>query len=117
MAEEWFTKPWAEMTNHILKPVRSVVTYIKAIHWTNRSQNPVGYWENVGDSTTKLQMESSLMGQLGTELSARGHQINSVPDGIELLGHAGAIVVGTDASLEVATDPRSDGAALQLWRE
>ncbi len=32
-----------------------------------------------GDSTTKLQMESSLMGQLGTELSARGHQINSVP--------------------------------------
>lgn len=57
------------------------------------------------------------MGQLGTELSARGHQINSVPDGIELMGHAGAIVVGTDASLEVASDPRSDGAALQLWLE
>ncbi|EKF9517916.1 gamma-glutamyltransferase family protein [Vibrio cholerae] len=70
-----------------------------------------------GDSTTKLQMESSLMRQLGTELSARGHQINSVPDGIELMGHAGAIVVGTDAILEVASDPRSDGAALQLWLE
>lgn len=33
------------------------------------------------------------------------------------MGHAGAIVVGTDASLEVASDPRSDGAALQLWLE
>lgn len=70
-----------------------------------------------GDKTSKLRMEATLANQLISSLSSRGHQIEIVPDGVEMMGHAGALVIGKNDSLDVATDPRSDGAALRAHIE
>ncbi|ENM5895170.1 gamma-glutamyltransferase family protein [Vibrio mimicus] len=65
-----------------------------------------------GDSTTQLRMESTLAKQLESSLAERGHQIHSVPDKSEMMGHAGAIVLHKGGNVDVATDPRCDGAGL-----
>lgn len=45
-------------------------------------------------------------------LVQKGHEIKTIPACSELMGHAGAIAATADAVIDVATDPRSDGAAL-----
>ncbi|MGL4829161.1 MAG: gamma-glutamyltransferase, partial [Vibrio sp.] len=70
-----------------------------------------------GDSTTQLRMEKSLIDQVKATLSVRGHQIYSVPDHNEMMGHAGAIVLDSSGVVDVASDPRSDGAGLSTLIE
>ncbi|MCR9387708.1 gamma-glutamyltransferase family protein [Vibrio metoecus] len=66
-----------------------------------------------GDSSTQLRMETSLADELNPILSSRGHTIHSVSEKNEMMGHAGAIVLHPAGEVDVATDPRSDGAGLQ----
>ncbi|TGD74909.1 gamma-glutamyltransferase [Mangrovimicrobium sediminis] len=65
-----------------------------------------------GDSDNDLKIEESLFRRIGDELAARGHAVKCVPQHVEMMGHAGAICLSPDASVEAASDPRSDGAAL-----
>ncbi len=66
-----------------------------------------------GDNEHDLKIESDLDWQLQQTLQQQGHQIKTVPACSELMGHAGAITAFADHVDQVATDPRSDGAALQ----
>ncbi len=70
-----------------------------------------------GDSTDSLKLEQSLADAVLSELLERGHDCESVADRNEMMGHAGAIIEtpvanGGGVTLDAATDPRSDGAAL-----
>lgn len=62
-----------------------------------------------GDDTHQLRLEQSLYESLGDALTAKGHDIKSVTDNNELMGHAGAIVLNSDGEADAASDPRSDG--------
>ncbi|WP_158969317.1 gamma-glutamyltransferase family protein [Paraglaciecola sp. L3A3] len=65
-----------------------------------------------GDSATNLKIENNLAKQVATELTAKGHDWQSVDNNNEMMGHAGAIVFSAqDNLLEAASDPRSDGVA------
>ncbi|PPC78685.1 gamma-glutamyltransferase [Pokkaliibacter plantistimulans] len=65
-----------------------------------------------GETSFNLKLEADLDARVGNELRQRGHDIAVVPAQVEMMGHAGAIALMTDGSVEAATDPRSDGAAL-----
>lgn len=65
-----------------------------------------------GDDTNQLRLEQSLYEKLGEQLNQRGHEITSVADCNELMGHAGAVVLSTAGCADAASDPRSDGKAL-----
>lgn len=64
-----------------------------------------------GDNSNDLKVEADLAASVGDDLTARGHQWQTVPAVNEMMGHAGAI---WDDGREViaATDPRSDGKAI-----
>ncbi|MZI93378.1 gamma-glutamyltransferase [Vibrio sp. CAIM 722] len=62
-----------------------------------------------GDSTFSLRLEQTLYQQYGEPLIKLGHEITSVPDNNELMGHAGAIVLDTQGKISATSDPRSDG--------
>ncbi len=47
-----------------------------------------------------------------SSLQHRGHEIQPIPACSELMGHAGAISATEQGVIDLATDPRSDGAAL-----
>ncbi|MFG0607031.1 gamma-glutamyltransferase family protein [Vibrio mimicus] len=70
-----------------------------------------------GDTSAQLRMENSLVDQIMPILAARGHCVYSVPDRSEMMGHAGAIVLDSSGVVDVASDPRSDGAALSTYIE
>lgn len=65
-----------------------------------------------GSSTTNLRLEQALHQQYGHELQQRGHDVTSVNDLNELMGHAGAIVVDSQGQSSATSDPRSDGTYL-----
>ncbi|PWI32372.1 gamma-glutamyltransferase [Vibrio albus] len=65
-----------------------------------------------GDDTNQLRLENQLFKALGDELTQRGHDITSVPDNSELMGHAGAIVMDSNGKTTAASDPRSDGLGI-----
>ena len=65
-----------------------------------------------GASDTDLKIEHDLYTRIGEGLIGRGHQIKSMPNLSEAMGHAGAIALKASGELDCATDPRSDGAAL-----
>ena len=80
-----------------------------------RTPFPDGRWllgRTWGDNSQDLKVEASLDDRIGESLRARGHAMQVVPDHSEIMGHAGAVCLVPDGSVEVATDPRSDGAAL-----
>ncbi len=64
-----------------------------------------------GDSNHDLKLEQDLADSTGAELQQRGHVYRTVPAHSEMMGHAGAIAVAPDGSVEAASDPRSDGSA------
>ena len=66
-----------------------------------------------GDNSHDLKIEDDLDLELQKALVAKGHEIRTVPPCSELMGHAGAIAASAAGVEQVATDPRSDGAALQ----
>lgn len=65
-----------------------------------------------GDSSDNLKLEADLATRIASDLQQRGHDLISVPEHSEMMGHAGAIRRFANGRLEAATDPRSDGRAL-----
>jgi len=65
-----------------------------------------------GSPLTNLRMESRFDGNLIDRMLAAGHDIEILPDPYsDTMGHAGAVVLHPDGTLEGAHDPRADGGA------
>jgi gamma-glutamyltranspeptidase len=67
-----------------------------------------------GEDSTSLKLEDRFDHVLVEALSAAGHVVDRVEPMTSMMGHAGALVRHPDGTLEGATDPRSDGAALAV---
>lgn len=65
-----------------------------------------------GDSSDNLKLEADLAERIAPDLQRRGHDLVSVAEHSEMMGHAGAIRRYANGRLEAASDPRSDGRAL-----
>jgi len=65
-----------------------------------------------GDDSNNLRLESQFYHLYGKTLSGLGHDVTSVEDNNELMGHAGAIVLDTMGKTTATSDPRSDGRSL-----
>ena len=68
------------------------------------------------DRDDVLLVEEGLSAMTQAELRTHGHMVETVPRLDERMGHAHAIAVRSDGSLEAGSDPRSDGAALVFER-
>ena len=66
------------------------------------------------DSDDALLVEEGLSAVTQSGLRERGHVVETVPRLDERMGHAHAIAVRSDGSVEAGSDPRSDGTALVL---
>jgi gamma-glutamyltranspeptidase len=65
-----------------------------------------------GSPHTNLRMESRCDGNLVDRLLSAGHDVELLSDAYsDLMGHAGAVVLHPDGTLEGAHDPRADGGA------
>jgi gamma-glutamyltranspeptidase/glutathione hydrolase len=65
-----------------------------------------------GAAQTNLRMEARFDGDLIDRLVAAGHDIEVLPEAYsDVMGHAGAVVLHPDGTLEAAHDPRADGGA------
>jgi oxamate amidohydrolase len=65
-----------------------------------------------GSTHTNLRMESRFDGNLIDQMLAAGHDVDVLPEPYsDLMGHAGAVVLHGDGTLEGAHDPRADGGA------
>ncbi len=65
-----------------------------------------------GDNSHNLKIEADMPEHVLSSLQHRGHEIQPIPACSELMGHAGAISATEQGVIDLATDPRSDGAAL-----
>jgi gamma-glutamyltranspeptidase/glutathione hydrolase len=65
-----------------------------------------------GNDITNLRIENRFDDDLYSELINAGHDVQIVGDYEEIMGHAGALILHRDGSIEGASDPRSDGAAV-----
>jgi gamma-glutamyltranspeptidase/glutathione hydrolase len=65
-----------------------------------------------GSTHTNLRLESRFDGNLVDRLLAAGHDVELLAEPYsDLMGHAGAVVLYPDGTLEAAHDPRADGGA------
>jgi gamma-glutamyltranspeptidase/glutathione hydrolase len=65
-----------------------------------------------GAAHTNLRMESRFDGHLIDRLMSAGHDVDALPDAYsDTMGHAGAVVIHPNGTLEGAHDPRADGGA------
>jgi gamma-glutamyltranspeptidase/glutathione hydrolase len=65
-----------------------------------------------GSAHTNLRMESRFDDQVVERLMSAGHDVEVLGDGYsDFMGHAGAVVLHPDGTLEGAHDPRADGGA------
>lgn len=64
-----------------------------------------------GESSDSLKLEGRFSAGTLAQLAALGHEVETLPDFSEAVGHAGAIVRHTNGMLEGAFDPRSNGSA------
>src|SRR5262249_1415422 len=68
-----------------------------------------------GSAVTNLRMESRFDGNLIDRLMSAGHDIDVLSDAYsDTMGHAGAVVIHPNGTLEGAHDPRADGGAAGL---
>jgi gamma-glutamyltranspeptidase/glutathione hydrolase len=68
-----------------------------------------------GSTVTNLRMESRFDGNLVDRLLSAGHDVDVLPDSYsDTMGHAGAVVLHENGTLEGAHDPRADGGAAGL---
>lgn len=65
-----------------------------------------------GDATTSLKLESRFDPKLVERLVAAGHEVEIISAYSDMAGHAGGVAFYPDGLIEVAADPRADGAAL-----
>jgi oxamate amidohydrolase len=63
-----------------------------------------------GSETSNLRIENRIDPDVIQALAAAGHDIETVGEYDESMGHAGAVVMRPDGLIEGASDPRSDGA-------
>ncbi|MCG6933946.1 MAG: gamma-glutamyltransferase family protein [Gallionella sp.] len=61
-----------------------------------------------------LKLESRFSADIVESLRQRGHEIEMLQDYDEAAGHAGAIILNTDGTLQGAYDPRSDGGVAMV---
>jgi oxamate amidohydrolase len=65
-----------------------------------------------GSNITNLRLEARFNDEVVERLRRAGHDVQVLPEAhIELMGHAGAVVLHPNGTLEGAHDPRSDGGA------
>jgi gamma-glutamyltranspeptidase/glutathione hydrolase len=65
-----------------------------------------------GSTVTSLRLESRFDGNLVDRLSSAGHDVEMLTAPYsDIMGHAGAVVLHPDGTLEGAHDPRADGGA------
>ena len=65
-----------------------------------------------GSNITNLRLESRFSEETVERLRSAGHELQVLPDAYtEVMGHAGAVVLHPDGTIEGAHDPRSDGGA------
>ncbi|MFN3656898.1 MAG: gamma-glutamyltransferase family protein [Pseudolabrys sp.] len=65
-----------------------------------------------GSTHTNLRMESRFEGNLIDRLMSAGHDVSVLDEGYsDTMGHAGAVVLHPDGSMEGGHDPRADGGA------
>jgi len=62
-----------------------------------------------GQASDTLKLEGRFAADVVADLRGRGHELETLRDFDETMGHAGAIVRGADGILQGAADPRSDG--------
>jgi oxamate amidohydrolase len=68
-----------------------------------------------GSTHTNLRMESRFEDSLVDRLLSAGHDVEVLPQPYsDVMGHAGAVVLHADGTLEGAHDPRADGGAAGL---
>ncbi|MDB5888894.1 MAG: gamma-glutamyltransferase [Rhodocyclales bacterium] len=67
-----------------------------------------------GEDSTTLKLESRFPEELVAQLIAAGHAVQMLGDYEDTMGHAGAVSLHADGSMEGATDPRSDGECCGL---
>jgi oxamate amidohydrolase len=68
-----------------------------------------------GSPRTSLRVEARLAAHLTDELMSAGHDVDVLAQPYaDTMGHAGAVVLHPDGSLEGAHDPRADGGAAGL---
>jgi gamma-glutamyltranspeptidase/glutathione hydrolase len=65
-----------------------------------------------GDPRDDLRLEGRFDGNLADRLESAGHPVQMLGDGYsDVMGHAGAVVLHPEGTLEGAHDPRADGGA------
>jgi gamma-glutamyltranspeptidase len=65
-----------------------------------------------GSANTNLRLESRFSEGLFDRLLSAGHDVEVLPDAYsDTMGHAGAVILHPNGSLEGAHDPRADGGA------
>jgi oxamate amidohydrolase len=65
-----------------------------------------------GAAQTNVRMEARFDGNLIDRLVSAGHDIEVLPEPYsDVMGHAGAVVLHPDGTMEAAHDPRADGGA------
>jgi gamma-glutamyltranspeptidase len=65
-----------------------------------------------GSSHTNLRLESRFDGNLIDRLMAAGHDVTVLDEAYsDIMGHAGAVILHPDGTLEGSHDPRADGGA------
>ncbi len=67
-----------------------------------------------GDLSSSLKLEGGYTSEVFNQMRMKGHPVEWVSRYSSVFGHAGIIRIRDDTSLEAASDPRSDGAALGL---
>jgi gamma-glutamyltranspeptidase/glutathione hydrolase len=65
-----------------------------------------------GDATTSLKLEDRFPPELVTALKSAGHEVEIIAPYSDMAGHAGGVALWPDGLIEVASDPRADGAGL-----
>lgn len=66
-----------------------------------------------GSSITNLRLEAGFRDEAIERLQGAGHDVQVLPDSHnEVMGHAGAVVLHPNGTIEGAHDPRSDGGAV-----
>jgi gamma-glutamyltranspeptidase/glutathione hydrolase len=68
-----------------------------------------------GSTVTNLRMESRFDGNLVDRLMSAGHDVDVLAEPYsDTMGHAGAVLLHPNGTLEGAHDPRADGGAAGL---
>ena len=69
------------------------------------------YGRSWGAPSNDIKIEGRVPSSVTEELARRGHAVNIVDDYIDIMGHAGAILLHENGVMQGGNDPRSDGQA------